>query len=417
MRILLYTSPARGHLYPAMPIASELAARGHDTRVQTLAAEIDHVRAAGLDAAPIDPAIEAHAIVDWKQRLAPLAALSVLRTFARRSELEAPDLTRAIERDAPDVLLIDVNCWGAATAAEASGLPWAVYSPYLLPLRSREAPPFGLGLAPRSGPLGRARDVALGAVLSASFDRTAMPTINRLRTQLGLAPLPSYEAQLGRPHALLALTAEGFEYPRREWPTNVRFVGPMEWSPPQPAPPWLREMTDPLVLVTCSTERQRDKRLLHVALEALPPVGMAVLGTAAAHDPGEFAPPPGSRVERFVPHDHVLAGAACVVCHGGMGIVQKALAAEVPLVVVPFGRDQLDVACRVEEAQAGAQLSPRRLTPARLRQAVELAMTLRAGARRVSAAFAAAGGASAAADAVEGVVVGGGSDHTARTRA
>lgn len=401
MKVLAYTSPARGHLYPAVPIVAELAARGHETHICTLAPELGNVRAAGLAASPIDPAIEAHAIEDWRERLPPRAGASVLRTFARRSELEAPDLERAIERHAPEALLVDVNCWGAAAAAEASGLPWAVYSPYLLPLRSRDAPPFGLGLARRRGPLGRARDVALGAMLGATFDRAAMPTVNRLRAARGLEALPSYEAHLGRPRALLALTAEGFEYPRRDWPANVRFVGPMEWSPPRQPPPWLAELADPLVLVTCSTERQRDKRLLHVALEALPPAGMAVLGTSAAHDPGEFAPPPGSRVERFLAHDPVLARAACVVCHGGMGIVQKALSAEVPLVVVPFGRDQLDVARRVEEARAGARLSPRRLTPQRLLQAVDLAIERRAGAARVSAAFAAAGGASAAADVVE----------------
>ncbi|HVR04519.1 MAG TPA: hypothetical protein VMS02_00670, partial [Solirubrobacteraceae bacterium] len=261
MKVLAYTSPARGHLYPVVPIVAALAGRGHETRIYTLAAEREHVQAAGLAAAAIDPAIEDHAIVDWRESLPPRAAISVLRTFARRSQLEAPDLARAIERDAPDVLLIDVNCWGAATVAEASGLPWAVYSPYLLPLRSRHAPPFGLGLPRWRGPLGRARDAALGAMLSSTFDRAAMPTINRLRAARGLAALPSYEAQLGRPHALLALTAEGFEYPRPDWPANVRFVGPMDWSPPRDAPAWLAELADPLVLVTCSTERQRDKRL------------------------------------------------------------------------------------------------------------------------------------------------------------
>lgn len=51
---------------------------------------------------------------------------------------------------------------------------------------------------------------------------------------------------------------------------------------------------------------------------------------------------------RFVPHEAVLERAACVVCHGGMGITQKALAAEVPVVVVPFGRDQVETARRVE---------------------------------------------------------------------
>jgi hypothetical protein len=39
-RILAYTSPARGHLYPLTPILDELARRGHDICVRTLASEV-----------------------------------------------------------------------------------------------------------------------------------------------------------------------------------------------------------------------------------------------------------------------------------------------------------------------------------------------------------------------------------------
>ena len=35
-RILAYTSPARGHLYPLTPILDELRGRGHDIAVRTL---------------------------------------------------------------------------------------------------------------------------------------------------------------------------------------------------------------------------------------------------------------------------------------------------------------------------------------------------------------------------------------------
>jgi MGT family glycosyltransferase len=403
MRLLAYTSPARGHLYPIVPIMAELAARGHDASVCGLADELVHLQPMNIACAPIDPAVERIEIEDWRERSPRGAGLSVLRTFTERSRCEVPDLVRAIDRFNPDVLLVDVNCWGAATVAEACGLPWAVYSPYLLPLPSRDAPPFGLGLAPMGGPIGRIRDALLGRAIGLTFDRAAMPTINALRAQHGLSKLGGYNDLLARTPLLLALTAEGFEYPRGDWPANVRLVGAVNWSPPLPTPPWLTDLGDPLVLVTCSTERQRDKRLLHVALEALPAAGMCVIGTSAAHDPHAFRAAPGSRVVRFLPHEAILERAACVVCHGGMGITQKALAAEVPVVVVPCGRDQLDTARRVEFAGAGVRLSPRRLTPARLAAAVGTAIECREGARRVSRAYAAAGGAAAAADAIEAI--------------
>jgi UDP:flavonoid glycosyltransferase YjiC (YdhE family) len=59
------------------------------------------------------------------------------------------------------------------------------------------------------------------------------------------------------------------------------------------------------------------------------------------------------------------------------------------------------VARRVEVADAGVRLPPRRLNPARLRDGVREAITKRPGAERVARSFASAGGAVAAADAVE----------------
>ena len=96
-----------------------------------------------------------------------------------------------------------------------------------------------------------------------------------------------------------------------------------------------------------------------MALEALPAHGMSILGTTAAHDPGTFDVPPGSKVVRFLSHETILRRATCVVCHGGLGITQKALTAEVPVVVVPYGRDQAETARRVELAKAGVRLCTR----------------------------------------------------------
>jgi MGT family glycosyltransferase len=408
VKVLAYTSPARGHLYPIVLIMAELAERGHGAYLYTLSGEIEHLAKIGIEGCAIDPVVEANQLDDWRERLRHRAAVSVLRTFAERARDDAFDLVRAIERHDVDVLLIDINCWGAAVAAEASGLPWAMYSPYVLPLSTRELPPLGLGLAPADSWLGAARDMILRRIATSVLARAAMPTINDLRGQHGLPTLDRYDDLLERPDLLLSLTAEGFEYPRNDWPANVRLVGAVNWAPlPTPdvqARTWLADMSDPLVLVTCSSERQNDERLVEVALEALPAAGISVVATTGAHDPSTFDAPAGSKVARFIPHEAVLERAACVVCHGGMGIVQKALAAEVPVVAVPFGRDQLDTARRVEVAEAGVQLQARRLTAERLVNAVRAAIKCSAGARRVSRAYEGAGGHAAAADAIEEIV-------------
>lgn len=97
-------------------------------------------------------------------------------------------------------------------------------------------------------------------------------------------------------------------------------VGPGIWDPPAEPPDWLDENGKPLVLVTCSTEFQNDGKLARIALEALAGEDVNVVVTTAGVDPSSLTPPPNARVMKFLPHGPVLERAACVVCHGGMGI-------------------------------------------------------------------------------------------------
>lgn len=399
-RYLVYTSPARGHLYPIVPTLEELRRRGHEVVVRTLASEVGLLRDLGFEAEAIDPAIEHKEHADWRARTPIDALQDNLSVFFERARHDGPELRRAIEEERPDALLVDINTWGAMATAEVSGMPWATWCPYFLPTPSRDAPPFGMGLAPARGALGRLRDRLLSPVLFGIYNRQA-PELDAVRAQLGASPVRRIERALLRAPLMLYMTAEPFEYPRSDWPGSVRLVGPGVWDPPADPPSWLDELDEPLVLVTCSTEFQNDGKLVRTALEALAGEGVSVVATTAGVDPSSLASPPNARVERFVPHSPVLERAACVVCHGGMGITQKALAAGVPVCVVPFGRDQFDVARHVEVADAGTRLPAGRLRPDRLRAAVHQAMSKKAGAEHVAAAFAAAGGPKAAADALE----------------
>jgi MGT family glycosyltransferase len=272
-----------------------------------------------------------------------------------------------------------------------------------LTLPSRDAPPFGPGLAPSAGPLGRLRDAVVRRVVHGLLDK-GLPALNAVRARAGAPPIARMIDHAAEAPLIISLTAEPFEYPRRDWPKSVRLVGPGLWDPPADPPAWLDESPAPLVLVTASTELQDDGRLIETALAALADEPVRLVVTTAALDPARFRQQPRARIERFVPHGPLLPRAACVVCHGGMGITQKALAAGVPVCAVPFGRDQLEVARRVEVAGAGTRLPSSRLRPDRLRAAVRAAMDKKAGAQRIAAAFAEAGGARASADAVESLL-------------
>jgi hypothetical protein len=201
-----------------------------------------------------------------------------------------------------------------------------------------------------------------------TLEHTMVPPLNRIRGQLGLAPVGGVDDPFGRVPLLLYLTAEPFEYPRSDWPDNVVLVGPCDWDPPVDPPVWLDKIERPIVLVTTSSVFQDDHCLVQVVLQALAEEPVAVVATLPAGDPAVVRVPADTRVERFIPHGPVLDRAACAVTHGGMGATQKALAHGVPVCAVSFGRDQLEVARRVEVAGAGTRLPARRLRPDRLRQ-------------------------------------------------
>jgi MGT family glycosyltransferase len=403
-RVLAYTTPGPGNIYPVVPTLLELVARGHELHVRTRDAEAERLRSLGLDAAAIDPRIHEIEIDDYRGRSQIDASMRLLRAIAARGRIEIETVEAAVGELRPDVLLIDANAQGAGYAAEASGLPWAQYCPFPPAIRSADAPPYGLGVRPARGLVGHVRDRFLNR-LSERLLAGQLRPLNDLRAGLGLPPLDAFDEQYKRSDRFILFTAEPYEYPRRDWPENVRLVGPGIWGPREQAPAWLAAETRPIVLVTASTEFQADEKLIATALDALAAEPMAVIATTAAHDPARFRPPPNARVERFLAHDPIIERAACVISHGGQGTTQKALAAGVPVCVVPFCRDQFEVARRVEVADAGVRLSSRRLTPRRLRRGVEDAISKRPGAERVSRSFAAAGGATAAAEAVEELLV------------
>lgn len=70
-----------------------------------------------------------------------------------------------------------------------------------------------------------------------------------------------------------------------------------------------------------------------------------------------------------------------------MGATQKALVHGVPVCMVPFGRDQLEVARRVEVAKAGARLPVKKLSPDLLQAKVREAIACKEGAQRIASFF------------------------------
>jgi UDP:flavonoid glycosyltransferase YjiC (YdhE family) len=129
-KVLAYNTPAMGHLFPTSVLLTELRDRGHDIALRTLRTGVPLGQELGFATAAVDPRIEAMPLNDWDATSPEDALRCALGTFGHRAEYEVDDMRQAIQEVAPDVLIIDANCWGAAATAEASGLPWLSFWAY-----------------------------------------------------------------------------------------------------------------------------------------------------------------------------------------------------------------------------------------------------------------------------------------------
>jgi UDP:flavonoid glycosyltransferase YjiC (YdhE family) len=108
------------------------------------------------------------------------------------------------------------------------------------------------------------------------------------------------------------------------------------------------------VLVAFSSTFQDHGRCLQRVTDALGRLPVrGIVTTGPAVDPVSITAPANVTVVRSAPHSAVLQHAAAAVTHGGHGTVVRSLAAGVPMVVIPHGRDQADNATRLRVRGAG----------------------------------------------------------------
>lgn len=337
---------------------------------------------------------ETDLLKEWQART-PLGAFARVRdrVMFGPARLFCRDITEELGREPADVVVADTLILSALSAAEAAGVPAVllVHGPY--PLPGPGVPPVGTGLLPPRGRLGRLRNWAAGA-LTARLFRTGLPALNQARAELGLAALRDPGELAATASRILVCTSPSYDFAAGSVPGNVRYVGPQledtgdgTWDDP-------RAGADgrPLVLAGSSSTVMGQQHLLQRAADALGRLPVrALVTTGPAVDPAVIRAPRNVLVRRWVRHADVLPSCSAVVTHGGHGTVIKALAAGVPLVIAPLGRDQPGNAARVVHAGAGLRVRKTAST-ATLQRAISQVLhdhRYQAAARRMAAILAA----------------------------
>ena len=218
--------------------------------------------------------------------------------------------------------------------------------------------------------MGRARDQLAPKAAQWLF-ATTLPRMNAVLTGYGQPPIRELFEVLDRCSRVLVMTSPSFDFPAARPPDNVRYVGPQLDDPPWAAgQTWRRPESEPLVLVATSSIFQHQTGLLQRIAQSLGPLPVrGLITTGLAVDPQQIHAPPNVEVVQAAPHRQVLAEASVVVTHAGHGTVLKALAAGVPLVCIPMGRDQKDNTVRMLRIGSGVRIS-KKATPHQMASAV-----------------------------------------------
>ena len=415
MRVFQTLIAFSGNAPPQLALTRKLVERGHEVRVvahraarerveRTGAEFIEYRRAGSLPDLDITRP-ETDPVRDWEART-QIGAAKRLRDGATAPMPDgARELIEALDGCDAEVVVFDWLVPAAAIAAEVAGVPSAalVHCPY--PLPARGAPPLFSGLSPMAGPLGAVRD-RLFDRMTRRFWAPALPVLNGVRGEHGLAPLKDYSDQLLRAQAIYVMTAPELDFSSgAQLPANVHYVGPAfepfqdDWESP-----WPEENTNPLVLLSFSTSYMNQGALAQRVLDAVAGLPVRALLTAGpAIDASRLRLAANTRAVDFVPHRSVLPHASLTVTHAGWQTVNASLADGVPLVCIPDARDQPDNAARVVFVNAGVKAS-KKSSPSKLRSVIAGALedrSIKQGARVMADALARKDGATVMAEALE----------------
>ncbi|MDF1478460.1 glycosyltransferase [Leifsonia sp. H3M29-4] len=375
--ILICSTPVHGHVTPLLAVTRTLVAAGHEVRFLTGQRYRDAVEAAGARFLPLPDA------ADYDDR-------SMDTAFPRRVGLTGP---AGIRYDMIEIFLRPMRAQAAAlrgaltaptdlimTESMFTGILSLLVTPRaerppivnlgIIPLgiKSRDTAPFGLGLKPMPGPVGRLRDSFNTFVAEKIIFAPVQKFADEQMLAITGKHMPGFFLNWpSLADAIVQFTVPEFEYPRSDLPDMVHFVGPVSTSAPNAGalPEWWGELdgSRPVVHVSQGTVANQDyEELILPTMRGLAGDDVIVVVSTGGR-PISSVPervPANVRLAEYLPYDELLPRVDVMVTNGGYGGVHFALTHGVPLVVAGATEDKIEVSARVEWSGVGVNLRTNR---------------------------------------------------------
>ena len=354
-RFLFCPVPEAGDLFPTVPVALALRAAGHEVAYLTSPDLEPVLRFEGLRCIVTPGGV-------WGSE-APTRPEALPDQLARLpDQLEV--LLRAVTDVRADVIVDGAFPFAPRLLAELRGLPHATIQSGSFPIPTNDALfPHGPGHAPPKDETGRSL-ARLAHVIQTEREEGEVRAWDEARASLGLPPSFAHPWRAASSTDLVLLpTNPALEYPRTDLPAQFWFVDPLIWQKRlgTEMPPRVAALTGrPIVYVSQGATYNKNPVVIRLAIEALRSEPVDVVATTVRpFDPEEFGPLPSNvLVERFVPFSELAPKLSLAITHAGAGTVHAALSHGVPLILLPFTADQLEVAARCAWAGVGVRLHP-----------------------------------------------------------
>jgi MGT family glycosyltransferase len=368
-----------GHLNPMTTLGRELKRRGHRVTIVARPDARRKAEGAGLGFA----AIGAQEFPEGAMRAASaeLGRLSGLRAIQFTAELLRRGAA-AILRDAPEIiagerieaLVVDQVSQAGGTVGDRLGMPHVTVCNALAMNLDPDVPPGVLPWRFMPGPLGRLRN-SLGSALLRWLARPVVREIEGYRDRHGLARL---EGGLSASSGLAQIAQQPafFDFPRRALPDCFHYTGPWhdEGSGEEIAFPWEKLDGRPLIYASMGTLQNRLEFIFQTIAEACAGFDAQLVISLGSRDQDATALasrfPGAPIVVSFAPQLALLDRAALSITHAGLNTALESLSHGLPMVAIPITNDQPGVASRLEWLEVAEVVQPRRLSAARLRDAV-----------------------------------------------
>lgn len=411
-RYLITCTPAHGHVMPLLQITRHLIACGDRVDFLTSPRYADPVRAAGAQFLPLPAEADvdlddADGAFPERRGLTGPAAIrfDITNLFIRPAAAQLAAVRKELTAGRIDAVLTEPLFIGAALLSRLprdERPPVVALGIFPLGAKSRDTAPFGLGVTPRPGALGRLRNALLTVIAERGIFGAVQREADELcRREVGVTLGGFVLDWTAHADALVQFTVPGFEYPRSDLRANVRFAGVL----PAPSsgvalPDWWSDLdgSRPVVHVTQGTVANADfGQLVLPTIEGLA-ASDALVVVSTGGRPRSALPsdlPANVRVAQYLPYDRLLPLTDVVVTNGGYGGVQQALGHGVPLVVAGQTEDKVEVCARVGWSGAGINLKTNQPTAVQVARAVERVRaesSFRTRARELAAEFATADG-------------------------